>query len=393
VTDTLPYPLVPALQIGAATVFNADCLAVLRTMPADSVDSVVTDPPYGLSNTSAFDVTDTIVRWAAGAREYVPRARGFMGNAWDGFVPPPAVWDEVYRVLKPGGHLLAFAGTRTQDLMGLSIRFAGFDIRDSIAWLHAQGFPHGLDIGKAIDKELGANRTAPKTPATAEAEAWDGWGTSLKPAFEPVIMARKPLDGTVGHNVLAHGVGGLNLAATRIGTDEVTINSFDAGARPFGGAVGEAYTSTKSVGRWPANAMLDEHQAAELDRQSGFTRSRSSVPRAGKAGAGWGMTTGGQEHNDEGGASRFFFVAKPKKADKPVVDGIAHPTVKPVPLMRELVRLVTPVGGLVLDPFGGSGTTAEAAVEEGMNVIAIEAETSFIPLIALRLNRVNGTAA
>lgn len=384
----------PNAPAPSARVLGSDCLTALRDMPDASVDAVVTDPPYGLSNTTPDQVADTITRWVSGDREYLPTGRGFMGHEWDGFVPPVAVWDECLRVLKPGGHLLAFAGSRTHDLMTLGIRLAGFEIRDSVAWLYGSGFPKSLDVSKAIDKTAGAERTAlgPRVyagghiqrsspehlsppigwfasaqgertvtaPATDAARQWEGWGTALKPAFEPVTLARKPLTGTVAANVLEHGTGALNIDGSRIGGPS---------------------------GRWPANVVLDESQAAELDRQSGVSVSRTGG-RAGAIGyhaGGTGAERGG--HNDSGGASRFFYVAKAPKSERPVVDGVAHSTVKPVTLMKWLVRMVTPPGGVVLDPFAGSGTTLEAAMLEGFDSIGIEREADYLPLIQARIER------
>ena len=186
------------------TIHHGGALDVLRAMPDESVHSIVTDPPYGLSNTDPRHVAETIARWGSGDREYVPSGRGFMGKEWDAFVPPVAVWDECLRVLKPGGHLLAFAGSRTADLMGLAIRLAGFEMRDSLAWIYGSGFPKSHDVGKSTG-----------------AEQWEGWGTALKPAHEPIIMARKPLaEKTVARNVLAHGTGAINVDACRVATDE-----------------------------------------------------------------------------------------------------------------------------------------------------------------------------
>lgn len=351
------------------SIINADCLDALREMPDASVEAIVTDPPYGLSNTTPAQVAETITCWVSGERDYLPSARGFMGHEWDGFVPPVAVWDECLRILKPGGHLLAFAGSRTQDLMGLAVRLAGFEIRDSIAWLHAQGFPKGK--------------------------------SQLKPAHEPIILARKPLDGTVAANVLEHGTGALNIDATRIGmsdADRAVVDSRSGGrADPadgsFLGGIGQREGLFKSApgGRWPANVVLDDSQAAELDRQSGNVKTGATKPhrrdpdsspmfKVGK----W-MTH--SQPASEGGASRFFYVAKASKSERPVVDGVAHPTVKPVTLMRWLVRMVTPPGGTVLDPFAGSGTTLEAAILEGFNVIGVERETDYLPLIQARLER------
>ena len=353
------------------------CLDVLPTLPDNSVDSIVTDPPYEL---------------------------GFMGKKWDstGIAFNPDVWVECLRVLKPGGHLLAFGGSRTWHRLAVAIEDAGFEVRDSIAWLYGSGFPKSMNIGKAIDKgerpdrEVGIKPKSnmlmtpasvvlnPGSPVTPEAVKWQGWGTALKPAFEPIVVARKPLIGTVAANVLEWGVGGLNIDGTRIGTETVTINSFDNGAKPFGGAVGEPFTSRQSQGRWPANVMLDEYTAALLDEQAD--------------------------------ASRFFYVAKANKRDRNEgLDGLPevrtgamtgtaqadlltgsgnerttkrqnfHPTVKPTDLMRQLVRLVTPPGGMVLDPFTGSGSTGKAAILEGLEFVGIEITEDYLPIIEGRL--------
>ena len=417
---------------GIATVLHGDCLNELRTIPDNSIDAVVTDPPYGLSNTSPAQVADTITRWASGDREYLPTSVGFMGHEWDGFVPPVAVWDECLRVLKPGGHLLAFAGSRTHDLMTLGIRLAGFEIRDSVAWLYGSGFPKSLDVSKAIDKAAGAEREAigPRVyagghvqrssadklappigtfkrsqddrvetePATDAAREWEGWGTALKPAFEPVTLARKPLTGTVAANVQEHGTGALNIDGCRIGTSDKLPAA--GGAREMGNQVygkGLGVSSGRSAelgGRWPANVVLDESQAAELDRQSGHlkTGSWNGKRTSNKMGDSGIYGAAGARHEaaragDEGGASRFFYVPKAPKSERPVVDGVAHPTVKPVALMRWLVRMVTPPGGTVLDPFAGSGTTLEAAVRENVQSIGIEREADYLPLIKQRLER------
>jgi len=377
-------------------------------LPDNSVDSIVTDPPYGL---------------------------GFMGKAWDALPPGPDWAEECLRVLKPGGHLLAFGGTRTWHRLAVAVEDAGFEIRDSIAWMYGSGFPKSLDVSKAIDKQrddteavdalarelrgrlprkpdwgaidaacgtrnasqkffsvstpgmkarvptmeqwaaLGAlldlqdldaevwrlngrkgmpgeafgarqatgrvvsvtgARVAPSSfgnagdlakvnmetiPATPDAEQWQGWGTALKPAFEPVVMGRKPLRGTVAASVVEFGTGAVNIEATRNGE------------------------------RWPANVILDESQAARLAE------------------------------------SKYFYTAKAPKSERPVVGGIAHPTVKPLSLMRWLVRLVTPEGGTVLEPFAGSGATVEACILEGFHCIAIEREAEYLPLIQARIDR------
>lgn len=373
-------------------------------MEADSVHSIVTDPPYGL---------------------------GFMGKKWDE-LPPGDEWArECLRVLKPGGYLLAFGGTRTWHRLAVAVEDAGFEIRDSIAWLYGSGFPKSMDVSKAIDKAAGAEREVVGTvkgksgenlnqivrtrgndvpsakgcgaygqgakqvtvdipltaAATDAAKQWEGWGTALKPAFEPVVVGRKPLaTKTVAANVLEHGTGALNIDACRIGTQDALVRPDITRADNvvFGKGLGSG-TQTEPAGRWPANVVLDEDQAVALDEQSGTSVSRARV----KAGL-IGHHTGGQGA-DSGGASRFFhtfkYQAKASKAERPNVAGVMHPTVKPVELMRWLVRLATPPEGIVLDPFAGSGTTAEACVIEGFDCIAIEREGEYLPLIAARLDR------
>lgn len=228
------------------------------------------------------------------------------------------------------------------------------------------------------------------TAGSPEAAQWEGWGTALKPAWEPIILARKPLAGTVAGNVLAHGTGALNIDACRI----------DAAGRPLRESRSEASVSTfgdglngsKAVGstdqgRWPANVLIDDEAGAAIDAQSGTMRSRIGKPRGAAAGTGWGMTATGAEYDDEGGASRFFYSAKAGNAERPVVGGVAHPTVKPLALMEWLIHLVTPPGGTVLDPFAGSGTTLEAAQYTGHRAIGIEKGDEYLPLIVHRLER------
>ena len=426
------------------TIIHGDCLEELKKLDDNSVDAVVTDPPYGLSNTKPQQVADVLKAWVTGDTVSVPAKRGgFMGADWDSFVPPPAVWEECMRVLKPGGHMAVFAGARTQDLMGLSIRLAGFEIRDTLGWVYGSGFPKSMDIGKAIDKAAGAerkvvgsydrrsvydnrNRTSVgagssqcavgsaeielTAPATSEAQRWDGWGTSLKPAIEPIILARKPLDGTVANNVLAHGVGGLNIDACRVGTSGggTHCNNRDADGKCLGhgdagksqsGATFHADESSAPAGRFPANVLLDEHAAKEMDKQSGVSSSRASAGRNGKdtAEATWGLNRKDDTvrgHNDSGGASRFFpvfkYQAKAPKKERPVIereDGtkIQHATVKPLKLMEWLVTLITPEGGTILDPFAGTGTTLQAAINKGFRPIGIEQDADYIQLINTRL--------
>jgi site-specific DNA-methyltransferase (adenine-specific) len=333
-----------------------DCLERLRDLPDCSVDACVTDPPYGLS---------------------------FMGKAWDYDVPTVEVWREVLRVLKPGGHLLAFAGTRTQHRMAVQIEDAGFEIRDLIAWVYGSGFPKSLDVSKAIDKAAGAERevvgsrvaddirggnmhaanrgerhviniTAPATPA---AQQWSGWGTALKPALEPITVARKPFKGTVAANVLEHGTGAINVDGCRVAHAEpcrmmqpsqANIDNPSDKCRQAGRR--EAVLELKPEGRWPANLIHDgsDEPCALL-----------------------------------GSAARFFYCAKASKADRG--EGNVHPTVKPTELMRYLCRLVTPPGGVVLDPFMGSGSTGKAAVLEGFRFIGIEREAEYLEIARGRI--------
>ena len=367
------------------------------------MDAVVTDPPYELA---------------------------FMGRKWDssGVAYDTIVWGEALRVLKPGGHLLAFGGTRTWHRLAVAIEDAGFEVRDSIAWMYGSGFPKSLDVSKAIDKMAGAERvpngaytstacdfiqqgeacpghgdesslsstvihTLPTAPATPAAQQWQGWGTALKPAFEPIVVARKPLDGTVAENVLRHGTGALNIDGSRIAglADRPGTTPPSTGDRnAMSGDLPRMDYEPNAKGRWPANVILDESQAAELDRQSGVSVSKSGGV------AGWqDEYVGGSYtpiartgHNDTGGASRFFYVPKANASERPRDGDTAHPTVKPLDLMRYLVKLVTPPGGTVLEPFAGSGATIEAALDEGFHVIGIELTDEYLPLIQQRINRV-----
>jgi site-specific DNA-methyltransferase (adenine-specific) len=499
------------------TILHGDCRHTLRTLAACSVDSIVTDPPYEL---------------------------GFMGKHWDasGIAYDIDMWRECLRVLKPGGHLLAFGGTRTYHRMAVAIEDAGFEVRDSIHWLYGSGFPKSLDVSKAIDKRGGyphlaaqigealkearirrgvtageadqmfCNGTSnwswfegrprgqraptPATfarivaawpeldalaeavaeaerevvgsktsgiankdegprhtigasqavevditaPATDAAKRWDGWGTALKPAHEPIVVARKPLVGTVAQNVLQHGTGALNIDGGRVGTSDV-LGGAKAGWLKGGYVGGESPQwdsrgTTVEGGRWPANLVLT-HAAdcadtcaagcpvAELDRQSGERPTGQVRPyeRSSRPMFPVGQSMTYEKPSDTGGASRFFtvtewdpitdvpfrYVAKPGKTERNAgLDGLPeviagsmsggaetrpnkgdtrtprqnhHPTVKPLDLMRWLVRLVTPPGGTVLDPFLGSGTTAVAAILEGFDWVGCELTADYLPII------------
>jgi site-specific DNA-methyltransferase (adenine-specific) len=303
--------------------------------------------------------------------------------------------------------------------MVVSIEDAGFEIRDMISWISNKTFPKSLNIGKAIDKIQEVNTNE-----------WHGWGTGLKPTVEPIVMARKPVEGTVANNVLTYGTGGLNIDASRIGTESVTINTFDNGAKPFGDAVGEPYTSKQSTGRWPANLILDEYTAELLDEQSGASKSVIRPPTGNAildTQKGWNANSMTDQSTrgftDSGGASRFFYVAKASKRDRneglehlPLEqvafgghgnnepDGMTqqlvhaprqnfHPTVKPTTLMEYLIRLVTPPGGIVLDPFTGSGSTGKAAILQGFDFIGIELTEDYWPIIEGRLKHAEAKVA
>lgn len=318
----------------AFTLHHGDCLDVLRDMPDASVDAVVTDPPYGLS---------------------------FMGKRWDYDVPSAAIWSECLRVLKPGGHLLSFGGSRTYHRMAVNVEDAGFEIRDQVMWVYGSGFPKSHNVSKALD------RSGKATPAATQ---WDGWGSALKPAHEPIVLARKPLgEKTLAANVLEHGTGAINVDGCRVGERE------------------------KPPGRFPANVMHDgSDEVVEL------------FPGAG-----------------EKSAARFFYCAKASKSDRDEgLDAFAeqefvqwqtgngtsgkpssmsegrdtqrrniHPTVKPTDLMAYLCRLVTPPGGVVLDPFAGSGSTGKAAIREGFQFIGIEREAEYLAIARARIEAVN----
>ena len=383
-----------------------DNIDTLRTLPDACVDSCVTDPPYGLE---------------------------FMGKAWDRGVPGVELWREVLRVLRPGGHLLAFAGTRTQHRMATAIEDAGFEVRDMIAWVYGSGFPKSLDVSKAIDKAAGAERevvgrtvtpfrvdnaatrgtslqgsvngdfskqtedgyryTEVTAPATEAAKQWAGWGTALKPALEPITVARKPLCGTVAENVLQHGTGGLNVDGCRVGTEIITQRHADF-SLSHGNKLGAGNTrsgdgtTTQTTGRWPANLIHDGSEevvglfpetspAKQADRGKGIDGATFKHASGAKSGV--------RGHDDAGGsAARFFYTAKAGPEER---RQSKHPTIKPVALMRYLVRLVTPPGGLVLDPFGGSGTTAEAARLEHCRFLLMELSEEYCADAAERLRQ------
>lgn len=434
---------------------HGDCLEALATLEPDSVHAIVTDPPYGLS---------------------------FMGQHWDHAVPGVEYWRACYRVLKPGGHCLAFAGTRTYHRMACAIEDAGFDIRDMVTWHYGSGFPKSHDVSKAIDRAAGTTGSygAPKSaahagwidrgamrggeghegyqrpwmkdeaavdrnarryePATDAAKQWNGWGTALKPASEPIVFARKPLCGTVAENVLAHGTGALNIDGCRIefeetpdaatnplyrasngykhaGNDDSGSNSYSVKGR------GEPSIAHQN-GRWPANVCHDGSEEVlagfpQSEGQQGDVRGTEPSECHNGVYSGPRKREGIEyvSRNDSGSAARFFYCAKATTADRD--DGLidlalrnqitwqtgnsasgeasnwskdrntgrrnTHPTVKPTALMQWLVRLVTPPGGIVLDPFMGTGSTGRGCVMEGFDFIGIEREAPYVELARLRI--------
>lgn len=452
--------ITPYYQDEQVTLHHGDCLDVLRAddygydwnlgyrsarmFPDCSVDAVITDPPYGIAFMGkAWDQPGEFgsARLRTGGENKRRGHKDAALNAGLYDLSPAAMLNfqrwctawatECLRILKPGGHLLAFGGSRTWHRLSSGIEDAGFEIRDSIAWLYGSGFPKSLDVSKSIDKAAGALRVGyhltlgaassrtvslgkfraeydATAPATEDAKQWQGWGTALKPSFEPIVVARKPLAGTVSANVLEHGTGALNIDACRVG-DEVRHASFTSFAPASGNRLGapgtqEARRGTQGepkeyTGRWPTNVVLDEHQAAALDRQTGVLHSGTMragterQPRAGGTiyGADTRTFAPADTYGDSGGASRFFpvfrYEAKAPTSERPNADGVQHPTVKPLDLMRWLVRLVTPVGAVVLEPFAGSGTTAEACILEDRRCIAIEREAEYLPLIVSRLRK------
>lgn len=427
-----------------------DCRERLKELPDCSVDSIVTDPPYEL---------------------------GFMGKSWDstGVAYDVTVWAECLRVLKHGGHLLAFGGSRTYHRLAVAIEDAGFQIRDQIMWVYGSGFPKSLNVSKSIEGLLttgSANKTAFKNlsgeqvdrgnwgiakqqfthgqrdknydetasatvlgklePTTAEAKEWEGWGTALKPAHEPIVLARKPLDGTVANNVLKHGVGGINIDGCRVeypegevdfdrvqrqqadGSGNTISNAFGASA-----LIGTEIKTYKENGRFPANFIHDgSDEVLEL-----FPRSKGGAYPAKRGQAVATSFASGQETEggyramgDDGSAARFFYCAKANKKDRNEgLDGFDekrpdersvkgmktfeekgvakqsnhHPTVKPTDLMRYLCRLITPPNGTILDPFTGSGSTGKAAVLEGFGFIGVEQSEEYIKIAEARIESAN----
>ncbi len=484
---------------GRVDLHCGDSLKFLKDIPDNWFDSIVTDPPYALVSIGkrfGADGAAPVKVPEGGTGAYARASAGFMGKKWDTGETAFAVefWAQCLRVLKPGGHVLAFGGTRTYHRLACAIEDAGFEIRDMISWTYGSGFPKSHDVSKGIDKhggvpvawfgpwlkawreekgikqsdvaalfpsraggktgcvanwELGLNMPTPdqfnlicKTyglpfeslaeaereitraataelrtgeaisfdqrssgererrdlPASAPAIEWQGWGTALKPAVEPICMGRKPLIGTVAENVLRHGTGAINIDGCRIHGDDAKGYEYTV-ARTMPGAGqnktgerkqdGVTFTGMTKDGRWPANLVHDgsgEVLAAFPDTKSGYTDgTRNEVGREvfGKFGAGQFA----ESYGDQGSAARFFYTAKADADDRL---GSKHPTVKPVDLMQWLVRMVTPKGGLVLDPFAGTGTTGEACFREGMRCMLVEREAEYQADIRRRMSLVLG---
>jgi DNA modification methylase len=386
------------------TIAHGDCRDVMRAMESNSIDSIVTDPPYGLA---------------------------FMGKEWDHGVPGVEFWTEALRVAKPGAHLLAFGGTRMYHRLTCAIEDAGWEIRDCIMWVYGSGFPKSLDVSKAIDKAAGAEREVVResntknqkksvslkaskahpeygdripitAPATPDAAKWQGWGTALKPAWEPIIVARKPLSGTVAANVLEYGTGGINVDGCRVGRDAGDASGWSASGskagenRAMSGANYDREPKPDASGRWPANVIHDgSDEVVEL-----FPETKS-----GKMGPWNNRTTDGspngiyhkfdvehplgETYGHSGSAARFFYCAKASKVDRG--EGNHHPTVKPTDLMRYLCRLVTPPGGTVFDPFTGSGSTGKAAILEGFNFTGCDLSEEYVAIARARCEHSQNT--
>ncbi len=386
----LSNKLTPYYDKNGITIYWGNCLEVMPGLEP-GFHSVVTDPPYGLN---------------------------FMGKHWDKGVPGQAFWELTNFLLLPGAYQLTFGGTRTFHRLAVAIEDAGFEIRDMIAWVYGSGFPKSLDVSKAIDKAAGAEREVVgkttvvgtfkqkkqieqgyrpdngsdgykgeregafiTTPSTPEAQQWDGWGTALKPALEPISVARKPLaEKTVAANVLKYGTGGINIDGCRIGTDEIKTNAKVKGESFTSVGNSQGFNGCNAAthqGRFPANLIIDDSEevAALFPETGGETRTKK-IAQKGRGQGSIFEDYGEEKHNTpsypafSGSASRFFYCAKASQSERG--NGNNHPTVKPIALMKYLIMLVTPPDGILLDPFMGSGTTLRAAQDLGFRAVGIE---------------------
>lgn len=414
-----------------------DCLDKLKELDDNSVDSIVTDPPYGLSfmgkdwdKVKATQETKSqVVKGLGAGMKMTTLADNIEFEKW------VTEWSmECYRVLKPGGYMLAFGGSRMYHRLASGVENAGFEIRDQMMWVYGSGFPKSMDISKQIDKAAGkleerkvigqredilkkqakdlrdGKRKIKETfngdssgngfvsvsaditePVTDEAKQWQGWGTSLKPAHEPIVMGRKPIsEKTVAENVLEWGTGAINIDGCRISHNEpIRVKKAQEGGNKVYGQSGryEDTTELKPEGRFPANIIFDEEAGKLLDEQSGISKQSGKLYEGKDSKTSFGQIKSSAvntNYGDIGGASRFFYCPKTNKSDRN--EGNNHPTVKPTDLMAYLIRLVTPKGGIVLDPFMGSGSTGKAAVREGMDFIGIERENEYFEIAEARIN-------
>ena len=379
-------------------IINEDCFEHIKTMTANSVDHIITDPPYDI---------------------------GFMNKDWDkkSIVTNPEFWKECLRVLKPGGYVLAFSHSRTSHRQTSAIEDAGFNIRDTIMWLYGSGFPKSHNVGKAVDAKNKTGKSNPKalrqtrmgddykptgqidyakgrmfssdiendtTQQTINNE-WQGWGTALKPAYEPIVMARKPLEGTVADNVLKYGTGAINIDACRIEGEPIQKNiAFKDEQQADGWGTKKCITEVTQIGRFPANVILDEEAGEVLDEQSGikkasFLRNRTDGARVfGNEGKATNYTSEKiSVEEDDKGASRFFYCSKTNKKERGA--GNSHPTVKPIALMEYLIKLVSKEGQTILDPFAGSGSTGIACKNLNRKYILIERDSGYAKIIEARM--------
>jgi DNA modification methylase len=414
-------------------VINGNSAEILKTYPDNSFDCVVTDPPYGIN---------------------------FLGKAWDSNTGDREVYEQCLRVLKPGGHLLAFSAARTYHHLAMTVELCGFEIRDQIMWIYGSGFPKSQDVGRQIQKSLGVKETVSnpnhrtkdgdslyesghqKTEIKGDvvctdpiAQQWNGWGTQLKPAHEPIVMARKPVIGSIRENVLEHGTGAINIDATRVGyANEQDKNSIDhkVPTAAWSGHTNQVDSyekgqfikvETNQLGRFPANVIHDgSDEAVSLfpdSNGSGGSTPNTKVTGYGKLGGGSSTYTPNDRtiHNSgSGSAARFFYCPKVnskerhighdnvkpfdrektdndstgvqvlRKRDPQMFDGNNHPTVKPIELMKYLIKLVTPPNGHILDPFNGSGSTGCAAVELGFDYTGIELDPNYVEIANKRIS-------
>ena len=446
-------------------IINGDCIEEMQKLIDEGVqvDSVVTDPPYHLTSiVKRFGKEDSAPAQFGTDGAYARASKGFMGKEWDGgdIAFRPETWELALKLLKPGGHLLAFSASRNYHRMAVAIEDAGFEIRDQMMWLYGSGFPKSQNMGKAVDKKQGNQRKVIGTkglnsyktkeqhevysnlredfdkvneltePFSEEAKQWEGWGTALKPAHEPIVMARKPLsESSIVDNVLKHGTGAINIDGCRIeGNDakypDTNPDFKDVGAKSkeaigidklsFGQtqnvarkkvvrksrsedgvwtdgnsgmkAEGTEYADADPRGRFPANVMHDGSDVIVDEFPEGAKG--STTPRNRGTVGMFGMPNDAtSEYGDEGSAARFFYCPKTSKSERHGGDKNTHPTVKPVELMKYLCRLVTPKGGTVLDPFMGSGSTGMAAKDEDFDFIGIEKEKEYFEIAESRINR------